>query len=139
MGGDTVGFTPGTGTMANPYVGSSKAVTASIALDSANYTLTQPTGITVDVTPAELTVTGFNISKQFDNNAAVLGFGTLVFSNLQNGETADVDYSGITATYDNANILNNTTGKAYEVPPMDEYVKNILQSGGLIESLRDSK
>ncbi len=58
---------------------------------------------------AVLTITGFDISKSSDGNNKVTGFGTLSFNGLQNGETASVDASAVTAVYDNA---NSGTGKA---------------------------
>ncbi|MDR3002169.1 MAG: YDG domain-containing protein, partial [Fibromonadaceae bacterium] len=50
--GDKVSFTLGVGTIANAEVGNGKAVTTNIALtgaDAGNYTLTQPTDITVNI------------------------------------------------------------------------------------------
>jgi len=71
----------------------------------ANYSITQPTGIEGEITPRELTITGFSISKVYDGNNVVTGFGTLAFSGLANGETANVDISGVfTATYASANV-----------------------------------
>ena len=52
LSGDNVGFTLGTGTVEYPDAGSNKAVATNITLtgaDASNYTLTQPTNITVEI------------------------------------------------------------------------------------------
>ena len=57
---DSVGFALGNGTMANANAGSGKAVSTSIALTGAvagNYTLTQPSGITVTINKIDPMVT----------------------------------------------------------------------------------
>lgn len=33
-------------------------------------------------------------------------------------------------------LTDQTTGKSYPLPPMDEYVKNILAKGGLMEAMK---
>ena len=81
-------FAPASGGTANP----------------ANYSITQPTGIEGDITPKELTITGFSISKVYDGNNSVTDFGTLAFTGLVAGETANVDISGVTATYASATV-----------------------------------
>jgi hypothetical protein len=56
--GDTVGFI-GTGTIASANAGTNIPVTANVTLtgaDAGNYTLTQPTGLTVDITKASQTI-----------------------------------------------------------------------------------
>ena len=57
LDGDAVKATvPATGTVASANAGSNLAVTLDeITIDNANYTLTQPTGITVNITKAEIT------------------------------------------------------------------------------------
>lgn len=57
LDGDEVKATvPATGTVASANAGSNLAVTlGEITLDNTNYTLTQPTGITVNITKAEIT------------------------------------------------------------------------------------
>jgi hypothetical protein len=49
-----------------------------------------------------VTITGFNITKAFNGTNAVDGFGTLSFTGLQNGESANVSTAGVTATYSQA-------------------------------------
>ena len=68
--GDIVNFTLGNGTMANKNADDNKAVTTNITLTGAaagNYTLTQPTGISVNITPAPLTITGVSATNRAYN------------------------------------------------------------------------
>ena len=64
----TLGGTPA-GTVASAGVGTGKAVTvAGYALsggDAANYSLTQPSGVTVDISPALVTVTAASANKTY--------------------------------------------------------------------------
>ena len=62
VSGETVNFTLGSGTASQADVGSGLTVTTAITLtgaDSGNYTLIQPAGITVNITPADNTVSAF--------------------------------------------------------------------------------
>ncbi len=82
IGGDTVTLTQ-LGSFADKNVGTAKAVTAADTLggnDAGNYALTQPTGLTADITPKALTVTGTTVaSKVYDGLAAAsLSGGSLV-------------------------------------------------------------
>lgn len=88
--GDTVGFT-GTGSIASPNAGTNLPVTANVTLtgaDADNYTLTQPEGLTVDITKATNTIT----------------FGAL--SNVVAGSTTALTAtasSGLAVTYTSSN------------------------------------
>ena len=62
LGTDVVSVS-GDGTFADKKVENNKAVTAALAIagtDAGNYILTQPTGLTANITPATLTVTSYN-------------------------------------------------------------------------------
>jgi len=62
IGGDTVTFN-GTGTFASSAVGNNIAVTSTATLggvDAPNYTLTQPTGLTANITPAVVALLQWN-------------------------------------------------------------------------------
>ena len=81
IGSDSVTLTQA-GNFASPNVGTSLAVTAADALGgtaAGNYTLTQPTGLAANITPASLTVTGTSVAnKVYDGTtAATLSSGTL--------------------------------------------------------------
>lgn len=68
----------------------------------------EPSFASAAISSAALTITGFTITKIYDGNNGVTGFGTLSFAGLKNGETADVSAAGVTAIYNNA---NTGTGK----------------------------
>jgi len=71
-----------------------------------NYILSeQPQSVTANITPKELTITGFNITKDYDGATAVTGgLGSLEFVGLVDDETATVNSSGVTATYASADV-----------------------------------
>jgi hypothetical protein len=82
LGGDavTLSATPA-GSFASPNVGTGIGVTASDTLvgtsaAKANYTLSQPTGLAADITPASLTVLGQSaVSKVYDGTSGALLLG----------------------------------------------------------------
>ena len=114
MGSDTVTLDSSTGTFADKNVGTGKAVTVSgITLDGAdagNYIVTQPTGLTADITAKALTVTGMAAdNKTYDGNAnATLNGGSL------DGVIGleDVTFSGQSGAFADKNA---GTGKAVTV------------------------
>jgi hypothetical protein len=70
IGGDTVvlDVSGRTGVFGDKNVGTSKAVTVTgytiSGTDAANYTLVQPTGVTADITPLTLSITGATASNK---------------------------------------------------------------------------
>jgi len=102
-----VGFSLHSGTIANAKVGDAKPVTVAITLTGSkagNYTLTQPSGITVDIAKAVLSIHSAAITnKAYDNtkDATVTG---VTFDGLASGESLmiGVDYtaSGVFANAD---------------------------------------
>nr|WP_255719757.1 YDG domain-containing protein [Pelomonas sp. P8] len=88
LAGDTVtlGGTA-SGTFANKNVGTAKAVTVTgntlSGVDAGNYTLVQQSGLTADITPATLFVTGLTASaKTYDGTTAATLGGAATFSPL---------------------------------------------------------
>ncbi len=80
--GDNVTLTEA-GTFASPNVGNGIAVTANDTISgssASNYTLTQPTGLSADITPKELTVNNTTVANKAysGTNTATLSGGTLV-------------------------------------------------------------
>ena len=55
---------------------------------------------------------------------------------LEMPEAADEISENDILTLSNDILTDNTTGKSYPLPPMDEYVKNILAKGGLMEAMK---
>jgi len=72
---ETVTPTLGKGTIASPDAGTGKAVTTNITIggaDAGNYSFTQPTTVTVNITKAELAITGITITpKAYDGTSAL--------------------------------------------------------------------
>ncbi len=80
VNGDVITVTGG-GTFANFNVGTAKPVTAALTLSGTNassYTLTQPTGLTADITAKDLTIAGAVANnKVYDGNTSATISGTL--------------------------------------------------------------
>lgn len=100
---------PGTDYEHAEYSNNINAGTATVSVTGkGNYTGTVSRNFRID--PATLTITGFAITKTYDGDNIVKGgFGTLAFDGLVNGETADVDTTGVSAVYDDETV---GTGKA---------------------------
>ena len=94
------------GTFANKNVGTGKAVTAEDTLgggDAANYTLTQPTGLSADITAKVVFVAGLSVrDKVYDGStsAVVNDWGTL--TGVVGSETLVLDHG--TAAFSDANV-----------------------------------
>ncbi len=120
VGSEIVTFSGG-GNFADPNVGDGKAVTASLVLggsDGGNYTLTQPTGLTANITRAPLTITARTNTKNYDGNTSAAAIPTV--SGLQGSDRV----TGLAETYDNN---NPGTGKTMSV---SAYTINDGNSGG---------
>jgi hypothetical protein len=79
---------------ADPNAGTAKPLvrTGDFASPNGNYALTQPTGLTADITPKALTITGLAaIDKVYDGTAAAVITGTPAFDGLVDGETFAVN------------------------------------------------
>lgn len=113
-------FTLGAGTTADANAGENKAVTitgcALTGTAAGNYTLTQPTDVTVNITTKLLgfaSATATN--KEYDGNA-IAAVTAVVFSGLVDGESLvlGTDYTA-TGMFDSANV---GTGKTVTVTPV---------------------
>ena len=96
------------GSFAQSTVGDAISITSSSTLSglsSTNYSVTQPTGITANITPKALTVTGLAVSnKVYDgSNTATVAGGSL--SGLVGSDGADVSLSQ-SATFATINVGN---------------------------------
>lgn len=89
VAGDVVTVSGG-GTFASADVGTGIVVTPALTLggaNSGNYILTQPTGLTADITVAPLTITGLTgVNKVYDATTVASVSGTAAYLGLQNGE-----------------------------------------------------
>jgi hypothetical protein len=95
----------GGGSFPDPNVGTAKAVASAFTLtgiDAGNYTLTQPTGLTADITARPLTVSFSTASKVYDGNTnAALPAPT--FTNIISSDSSRLVLSA-TGSYDDRNI-----------------------------------
>ncbi len=112
--GDTVTMGTVTADFADKNVGTGKAVTVSqVALggaDAGNYTVTLPTGLTANVTPAALTVTGIaGVSRVYDGTVAATTSGGAL-SGVIGSDTVAIDT--VTAAFADKNA---DTGKPVTV------------------------
>src|SRR6185437_12067502 len=101
IAGDTVGIAGGaTGTLADKNVGAAKPVTITgVALDGAdagNYTVTDASNATVNITPLAVQATGITAVNRADNGSTAVGLNTAGagVSGVLPGDTVGVDASG---------------------------------------------
>ena len=92
VGGDSVGFSLGTGTVANVNAGTGRAVSTNIQLsgnadDISNYTLTQPSGITVTISAKTLLITGVGATSREYNGLTAVALTGGSLSGVVGGET----------------------------------------------------
>ena len=84
-----------TGSVVSAGVGTTKSVTVSgysiSGTDSGNYSLSQPTGLTADITTKALTITGLTAqNKNFDGTTAASVTGTPAYSGLAGSDSFSV-------------------------------------------------
>ncbi|GGD79624.1 hypothetical protein GCM10011514_49500 [Emticicia aquatilis] len=88
----------GTGSFASSAVGNGIAVTSNSTLggaDAGNYTLTQPTGLTANITAKPLTITGISANnKVYDGTSTATLSGTAILNGVVLGDESDVTLSG---------------------------------------------
>ena len=128
---DNLGFTLGDGTISDAKAGSNKVVTTAITLsgaDAGNYTLTQPTGITVAISKINrnLTVTVPSLSL-LPNELS--GAATLIFDDVDGDAKADfnlsengfVSVSAKNKVYTFTALKNGTVTVTFTIPETDNY------------------
>ena len=100
-----------TGAFSDKNVGTGKTVTITpsyTGADVGNYSVTDHSTITANITAKALTVSGITASdKTYDaTTAATLGTGSVVYGGLVSGDTLTGTYSGV---FDNANVGTGKT------------------------------
>jgi autotransporter-associated beta strand protein len=109
------------GTVASAAIGTAKAVTVTgysiSGAGASNYSLTQPTDVTVNITTAALTITANSTSKAFNNALTTPATAQTTFtsSGLQNSETigsVTLTYAGGYNATDSAGTYNITPSAA---------------------------
>ena len=102
----------------NQNIGTGKSVTVTgVVLGGAgasNYTVSQPSGLTADITPKNLTITGAAAnSKAYDGTqAATVNFAGASLSGVVGSETVTIDISSYSASFNDKNV---GTGKPVTV------------------------
>ena len=104
----SVSGTP-TATFASANIGTAIAITVSgYTAPSANYTLTQPTGLTANITAAPLSITVAADNKTYDGTTtATLGTATLNGVIAADVSNVTLSGSGVTAAFANATVGNS--------------------------------
>jgi gliding motility-associated-like protein len=118
--------------------GTAKPITVTgYTAPSTNYTLTQPTGLTANITPAPLTITGISgANKVYDRNTTaavtgtpiyigliagenlnVVGTSTYSFSDKNVGTAKPITVSGFTAPNGNYTLSAQPTGISADITP----------------------
>ncbi|MGL1888845.1 MAG: YDG domain-containing protein, partial [Reichenbachiella sp.] len=128
----------------NANVGTSKSVTATTGsytltgAGSGNYSITQPTGLTSDITAIALTVTVSADDKVYDG-ATTATVGTASLVGIINSEVVSIDASPSVWDFDNANVGTNksvtaTTG-SYTLTGTGSGNYSITQPTGLTSDI----
>ena len=158
VSGDSVTLGSATsGTFADKNVGTGKPVTATMTLngtDKGNYTLTQPTGLTANITPKALTITGLSaVDRFYDGTTAVTVNGTagLLAAEAPGGPTDDgTPYTGdsvsaggtATGVFADRNvgtdIAVNISGVTLSGDQSGNYTANLAVTGDILDTKTDA-
>jgi len=137
ISGDTVSLSgPGVGTFADKNAGGNKAVTVSgytlIGTDAGNYNIVQPSGLTANISKADLAVTDISASnKTYDGTTAATLTGNAAVTAIS-GDTVSLNGTGV-GTFADKNAGGNkaVTVTGYTLSGNDADNYNILQPTGL--------
>ena len=143
VGSDVVSIyqTDVTAAFSNMNVDDGKTITISTlsltGADAGNYTLTQPSGLTADITPKPLTATDFSImTKDYDgtDNATVENWGTL---DKVSGEDVNIVQTNVTASFSDKNVGNGKmiTLSALSLTGADAGNYTLTQPSGLMADI----
>ena len=136
LGGDTLTLTQA-GSFASKNAGTGIAVTASDSIGGANaddYLLVDPTGLTANITPAPLTVSGTTVgNKIYDGTTlALLSGGSLV--GLIGGDTVVLNQSGMFTSPDVGSGITVIATDSLSGASAGDY--SIVEPTGLTASIR---
>jgi hypothetical protein len=108
VGSDDVSLGIYTATFNNALAGTNKPVTVVYQLTGAQanrYVLTQPTGISADITAKQLTISGVQVNnKTYDGNTSATITGTAVLNGVISPDDVALDASAATAVFSDPNI-----------------------------------
>ena len=141
LGSDNVVLSGGgSGSFADKNVGNNKAVTVSgytlSGADAANYTLIGPTGLTANITPASLLVSGITANnKVYDTTATETLSGTAIVSPLGN-DNVTVSGTGVSVFSDkNAGLNKAVTVSGYKLSGTDAGNYTLIEPTGLTANI----
>jgi phosphotransferase system IIA component len=129
--GDTVTLTQA-GAFASKNVGNGIAVTATDSLGGAsasNYVLTQPTGLSANITPATLTVTGESAANKVYDGTTTASFTGGSLSGVVSGDTVTLTQAGTFASKNVGNAIAVSTTDSIGGASASNYV--LTQPTGL--------
>src|SRR5207248_3092632 len=74
--------------------------------DAGNYTVSQPTGVTADITPKDLTITGeIANNKVYDRTVtATVNFGSASLTGVISPDVVTINSSGVSAEFADKNV-----------------------------------
>ncbi len=148
------------GTFADKNVGTAKQVTAADSLSgsaASNYSLTQPTGLSADITKADLSISGITATnKVYDTTTAaslagtaalnalgndvvnVSGTGTALFADKNAGTGKTVSVTGFTITGTDASNYNvvQPTGLTADITKADLNISGITAANKVYDATR---
>ena len=147
--GDTVSLvTSGaTASFGQSNVGNSLAVTdGGFTLSGAsagNYIINQPTGLTANITPKALTITGVTVAnKNYDGTtSATLNDSSITLNGVLTGDTVNLSSTGATASFLNANAGSNigVSVSGFSISGSSASNYTIVQPTGLTASINKAQ
>ncbi|MGE3320404.1 MAG: YDG domain-containing protein [Candidatus Berkiella sp.] len=139
--GDTVNLdsTGYSASFADKDVGTAKTITAAgytiNGADSGNYSLTQPAGVTADITAKILSITGITgINKIYDaTTTAMLNNGSAALSGVIIGDTVNLDSTGYSASFADKDVgtAKSITAAGYTINGADSGNYSLTQPAGV--------
>ena len=135
ISGDSVTLISGSGVFSDKDTGTAKTVTASeLALggkDAENYSLSQPSGLSADITPKAITVTGLSAQdKVYDGtDTATLTGGTL--TGVISGDNVTLTSGSGVFSDKNAGTAKTVTVSGFALEGKDAENYSLLQPSGL--------
>ena len=142
-GSVTLNSATASGTFSQSNVGNGLAVTASgftlTGSKAINYVLTQPQGLTANITPLALNITGLLANNKVYNatNAATLNLGGATLSGVIAGDNVTLSSSGVAANFGQSNVGNNlpVTASGFTLGGTAAGNYTINQPSGLIANI----
>lgn len=109
IAGDDVNYT-GTGTFASANVATAIEVTSTATLtgaEAANYTLTQPTGLSADITVAQVTITAEAVSRTYDGTNVATVQNAVIASGIIGSDDVTLAETTVAGTFNTPAVAEN--------------------------------